>query len=355
MAYATSQKRITTDIVREVAGDLRLEGQGRNPLIAEETRKPSRELRIRKSPGGTRSGREPYHGQLSGGSRWGLRVVMAILLLGIGGMGFYAWRVNASFLEEFRQRLGTIPPTLHGTIKGWIGNLGPGESPRESQWQPLGNSQSTPLTGKIGPASTTDLQSVESPIESRDSHLASESLKVTDVSDTSSTGGRDNDKERAVAPIAEMAGWREKPITVQPGSTVAEIAANIYGPQRNLGLDLIKEYNTHIENLNRIIAGQKLWIPPLSRETLVRQQPDGSYNLILTSFRNPQQSSQLVRIARPTGYDVVVTARRVSNDLMLYRVEISGLKTVDAVNQAWEIASANQWIAFAENSSGTRF
>jgi hypothetical protein len=62
-----------------------------------------------------------------------------------------------------------------------------------------------------------------------------------------------------------------------------------------------------------------------------------------------------VQIARPTGYDVVVTARRVSNDLMLYRVEISGLKTVDAVNHAWEITSANQWIAFAGNSSGTRF
>jgi LysM domain len=152
-----------------------------------------------------------------------------------------------------------------------------------------------------------------------------------------------------------MTGWREKPITVQSGSTVAEIAANIYGTQRNLGLDLIKEYNTHIENLNRIIAGQRLWLPPLSRETLVRQQPDGSYRLILASHRNSQQSAQLAQIARLKGYDVVVTPRRVSDDLMLYRVEINGLENVDAVNQAWEIASANQWIAFADNSSGKRF
>jgi hypothetical protein len=40
---------------------------------------------------------------------------------------------------------------------------------------------------------------------------------------------------------------------------------------------------------------------------------------------------------------------------MLYRVEINGLENVDTVNQAWEIASANQWIAFADNSSGKRF
>jgi hypothetical protein len=159
----------------------------------------------------------------------------------------------------------------------------------------------------------------------------------------SSAAGGDEQATKSGPTTPEVAGWREKPLTVQPGSTVAEIAANLYGVQRNLGLDLIKEYNPHIENLNRIIAGQKLWIPPLSREALVRQQSDGSYNLILASFRTPQQSSQLVRITRPTGYDVVV--------LTLYRVEISGLETIEAVNQAWEIALANQWIAFVENRS----
>jgi len=172
---------------------------------------------------------------------------------------------------------------------------------------------------------------------------------------TANTGSRGNGEVESVDAPSKMTGWREKPITVQSGSTVAEIAANIYGTQRNLGLDLIKEYNTHIENLNRIIAGQRLWLPPLSRETLVRQQPDGSYRLILASHRNPQQSAQLAQIARLKGYDVVVTPRRVSDDLMLYRVEINGLENVDAVNQAWEIASANQWIAFADNSSGKRF
>ena len=152
-----------------------------------------------------------------------------------------------------------------------------------------------------------------------------------------------------------MTGWREKPITVQSGSTVVEIATNVYGIQRNLGLDLIKEYNTHIENLNRIIAGQRLWLPPLSRETLVHQQPDGSYSLILASLRNPQQSAQLAQIARLKGYDVAVSRRRLSDDLTLYRVEINGLQNIDAVNQAWEEAAANQWITFAENSPGKRF
>lgn len=355
IAYATSQKRITTDIVREVADDLRLEGQRGNSLIAEEVGEPSREFRIKKSPGSTRSGREPHYRKPVANSRRGLWIMMGVLFLGVGGIGFYTWRVNANFLEDFRERLRALPHTLHSTIVGWIGAPGSGDSRLESYQQTTGHNQSTGFSGTVDPTSAAVLRTEELPIESRDSRLASEQAEVASRGNTSSTGGRGNNEAGAVATIPEMAGWREKPITVQPGSTVAEIAANIYGPQRNLGLDLIKEYNTHIENLNRIIAGQKLWIPPLSRETLVRQQPDGSYNLILASFRNPQQSSQLAQIAHPTGYDVVVTARRVSNDLMLYRVEISGLKTVGAVNHAWEIASANQWIAFGENSSGTRF
>jgi hypothetical protein len=139
---------------------------------------------------------------------------------------------------------------------------------------------------------------------------------------------------------------------VPPGSTIAEIAANIYGAQRDLGLDLIKEYNGQIENLNRIRAGQRLWLPPLSQETLVRQQPDGSYSLILASFRTSQQAERLAQLARQKSFDIVVRARPASNNLVLHRVEINGLANLDAVDRAWEIALTNQWIAFADNRSG---
>jgi hypothetical protein len=151
--------------------------------------------------------------------------------------------------------------TLHGTIVGWIGAPGSGDSRLESYQQTTRHDQSPGFSGKVSPTSAGVLRTEELPIESRDSRPASEQAEVAGTGNTSSTGGRGNNEAEAVATVLEMAGWREKPLTVQPGSTVAEIAANIYGSQRNLGLDLIKEYNTHIENLNRIIAGQKLWIP----------------------------------------------------------------------------------------------
>jgi general secretion pathway protein A len=355
IAYATSQKKITTEIVREAAEDLRLEGPRGNPLIAEEAVEASRELRSRKRTGDTRSGTAPYHRKLSGSTRRGWRIVMAMLLIGVGAIGFYAWWLKAGSLKDFEEQLRGLPLTLHGMLSRRIGDSGSAKSRLESYAKASGHGQSTGLSGEAGPAAAADLRTIELPIESQDSHLASGQIKGAGDGNTSRTGGRGNDEAGSVATLSETTGWREKPITVQPGSTVAEIAANIYGTQRNLGLDLIKEYNTHIENLNRIIAGQRLWLPPLSRETLVRQQPDGSYSLILASLRNRQQSAQLAQSVRLKRYDVVVTPRRVSDDLMLYRVEINGLENVDTVNQAWEMASANQWIAFADNSSGKRF
>ncbi|MGH8069099.1 MAG: AAA family ATPase [Candidatus Entotheonellia bacterium] len=352
IAYATSQKRITADIIREAAGDLRLELPRSKSFVAEGDRQSSGEVRLRKSPGSVPSERAAFHGKPSDGSRRGLRIVIIMLLLGIGGMGLYTWRVNASFLEDFGGRLGTLPHTLHNTIGGWIGDRGPSGSRLDGHQQATGNEESKALSRKTGPASATDLLTIEPPKESRDNRLLAEQTSAATEGNTSTSGGGGNDKARSVANIPAIASWREKPIAMQPGSTIAEIAANIYGAQRNLGLDLIKEYNTHIENLNRIIAGQRLWLPPLSRETLVRQQPDGSYSLILASFRSPQQSEQLVQTARLKGYDVVVTPRRVSDNLMLHRVEISRLENVDAVNKAWETALANQWVTFVENESG---
>jgi general secretion pathway protein A len=348
IAYATSQKRITANIIREAAGDLRLELHGSNSRIAEELRQSSPKLGIRKSSGGVSSEKAPYLAKPFGSSRRGLWIVITVLLLAVGGMGFYTRWVNTSALEDLRERLGTLPHTLQDTIGGWIRDLTPREFRPEGNQKATGDPQSTTLTRKVDPASAPDLSNMEPHKESPDSRLVAELPKAAGGSNAPTTGGGGNDEVGPVASVPEVTSWREKPIAVQPGSTIAEVAAKIYGAQRNLGLDLVKEYNTHIENLNRILAGQRLWLPPLSRETLVRQQPDGSYSLILASFRSLQQSEQLAQVARQKGYNVVVTPRRVSDNLMLYRVEINGLKNVDAVNQAWEVASANQWIAFAE-------
>jgi hypothetical protein len=51
----------------------------------------------------------------------------------------------------------------------------------------------------------------------------------------------------------------------------------------------------------------------------------------------------------------VVSARPVSNNLVLHRVEITGLADREAVDRAWEIAFTHHWIALAANRPGKRF
>jgi general secretion pathway protein A len=138
------------------------------------------------------------------------------------------------------------------------------------------------------------------------------------------------------------------------GATIYKIAVDVYGTNTALGMDLIKEFNPHIDNLNWVFAGQDLILPYLTRETLLRQQPDGSYHLIVASFRSRTGADEQARILSNQGYLVTVTARKVSDDLSLHRVEIDGLKNLEEANQIWQTGLRNQWFTFADNPGGTR-
>ena len=136
---------------------------------------------------------------------------------------------------------------------------------------------------------------------------------------------------------------------IREGSTIMQIATEVYGPNKLLALDLIKELNTQIENLNRVPAGQLLWLPPLGEETLVRRQPDGTYHLILGSFSRVPEAEQLAQQVRRKGYKVETIPRRMWGTFALRRVEIVGLKNVAAARQAWQAARAGQWVPYAGN------
>jgi general secretion pathway protein A len=129
---------------------------------------------------------------------------------------------------------------------------------------------------------------------------------------------------------------KEKRVTIKPGATILEIASDVYGTNTVLGLDLIKEFNPQIENLNWVSAGQDLLLPYLTPETLLRQQSDGSYHFIVASFRSQGKADEYARLLNHKGYEVSVTPRRVSDSLLLHRVEIDGLKNLEEAKSLWQ-------------------
>jgi len=141
-------------------------------------------------------------------------------------------------------------------------------------------------------------------------------------------------------------------VVIESGSTISRIVTETYGGAKVLlAMDILKEFNPSIQDLNWVVAGQNLSLPPLSRETLLRRQSDGSYHIILDSFFNAQEAAKLSQAVRLKGYTVAVTPRKVSDNLLVYRVEIRGLKNVEAANQAWKVATASRWIAVTDSAA----
>ena len=147
---------------------------------------------------------------------------------------------------------------------------------------------------------------------------------------------------------------KDQRVTIRHGATISKIAIDAYGANTALGMDLIKEFNPQIEDLNWVSAGQGLLLPSLTRETLLRQQPDGSFRLIAASFRSRAGADQYARLLSNNGYQVSIIPRRVADDLLLHRVEIDGLKNLEEANQIWHAGLKNEWLAFAGNRDGTR-
>ena len=141
---------------------------------------------------------------------------------------------------------------------------------------------------------------------------------------------------------------QDRQVKIQQGTTILEIAGETYGANPTLGLDLIKEFNPQIENLNWVTAGQDLWLPHLTKETLLRQQTDGSYRIVASSFRTRAKADAYARLLYDNGYPTSVTARPVSDSLVLYRVEIDGLENLEEANHVWQSAMSNQWVASAD-------
>jgi general secretion pathway protein A len=148
---------------------------------------------------------------------------------------------------------------------------------------------------------------------------------------------------------AEAKGAVEKHprIRIQHGSTIHKIASDTYGANTLLGMDLIKEFNSQIEDLNWVFPGQQVVLPPLTQDIMLRKQADGSYRLIVGSFPSPRGADKYARLWGNEGYQVTITPNRVSDDLLLHRVEIEGLKSREEVDQTWEIGIKKRWLAFA--------
>lgn len=146
---------------------------------------------------------------------------------------------------------------------------------------------------------------------------------------------------------------------LHPGETISAAIRTVYGNYNSLALDLIKEFNPQLEDLDRVIAGQRIWFPPLTLDTLLRAQNDGTYHLIVATFRNAVPAQRFAQTLRERGRSMQITARQVSESILLYRVEIISLASQAEAQQIWHIVNpANVFFVAPKttsNDSGDHF
>jgi len=101
----------------------------------------------------------------------------------------------------------------------------------------------------------------------------------------------------------------------------------------------VKRFNPRIPDLGPITEGEKVWLPPIRKEALIRKQPDSSFHLVVGAFRNLADAYQLAQDVREQGYVASVTTYQVTADLAVSRVEIGELADLDAVDRARTLAN----------------
>jgi type II secretory pathway predicted ATPase ExeA len=333
VAYASATKKVTGNVLREVARSLRLEADVRVTEVA------ARPVVLLKS--------ERSH------ENWiTLGTLLGILFVGASGAIIYPQQTGkylSAAGAKFQQVIafaGENLTSINRNLQVWLTDL----MPRDSKLEQLQGS-----IGSDGSARSQPESGSESPLAAApEPRMLSEESKplVSPVGyEREAAGEQKSLTIRDRTPVVEK---EVEPTRSVHGSAIGTIAYHFYGANSLLGLDLIMEFNPQLQGLNGVSSDSGLRLPSLTRTTLQRQEADGTYYLILASFPSLTVAQDFARAVRLKGYDVVITPRKVSENLSFHRVEIAGLKNLEAANQAWEATLTNRWVSLADSFYGKR-
>lgn len=368
IAYGTSRKTVSAEIIEEVAHDLRLKEEKTLQAVAVEdtplsTNSPLPPCKIEDIQFPTQEPvqvQEPTQAKVQRKprrlSRVGVGTLLVLLFLGGGAfvMNPVQTRHRLSGLSlKANEFLGISGGGLESSKYNLI--VWPAVPvPRVAEPEQVQSPPSSEPTAELGPTPPEEAKPAlpAALYDRQSSSSALDSLLPTEVKkEMIDTKGEAPSMLSSPSSTLPAAGeWKDRPIVIQYGTTISEVVSQVYGGYNTLAIDLVNEFNPHIENLNWVKAGEKLWLPTLTRETLLRRDKNNRYRLILASPEKVGEARTLQETLRQGGYDAMIKPRRVSDDLTLYRVEVGGLKSVEAADQACRIAIARCWISFTEDA-----
>jgi type II secretory pathway predicted ATPase ExeA len=334
VAYAISARRVSAANVDEVASDLGLVSPSPTiptpAALVEPEPVPAAPARTEPRTAAEvlrrRSHRRPREARWPLRTRFGALVVLlavgAALVLWAPHVTGHIAAMGASIKEGWSRATLPRPRNPEAPERGGSSVIPPAAGPRSRDEEPATATASTPPAAPL-PEVASGVRSLSLP-------------------------PRPAEPPRTSAERSAAAQSPARPLVIPHGATIADIALKTYGGYNLLAIDLIKELNPHIGNLNWIKAGEQLRLPSLDAETLIRRQADGSYHLIIGSFLSSQAAERTRDRLRRAGYQATSTTRRLTDNLEVHRLEVTGLPTRDVAQQAWNTARANCWLQIAD-------
>jgi general secretion pathway protein A len=127
----------------------------------------------------------------------------------------------------------------------------------------------------------------------------------------------------------------EKIVTVKRGWSLSLLAQQYYGLVNPTVLDILMERNSRIIDINRIPADEQLKIPPLTEERFLGRNPDGSYHIYLGTFGDQRSIQALKENPLLTGKAFKTALRKVSSNVLWYRVTVGGFQSRDEASKTF--------------------
>ena len=120
-------------------------------------------------------------------------------------------------------------------------------------------------------------------------------------------------------------------VVVQSGDSMSQIAIRKYGQASTTILDLLKLANPELEDIDRIVVGQSVRLPQLSRGFPVLDKGDGEFALLVFSAAQPGRASALSDALRGHGFNARVERGSVGQRKPVHRVVLTGFGSRDEV------------------------
>jgi general secretion pathway protein A len=126
----------------------------------------------------------------------------------------------------------------------------------------------------------------------------------------------------------------EKSVTVKKGWTLSLLAQQQYGFVNPTVLDILLENNPQITDVNQIPADKPMKIPPLTDEKFVGGDPDGKFHIYLGTFGDQKSIQALKKQPLLQGKTFKSAMRKVSSDVLWYRLTAGGFQSKEEALQA---------------------